>query len=262
MLNRYLEQEEAIKTTLCLLDKNNLLIQSESNSLIKEAVSVLKPFEAVTTEMSAEKNLTASKIIPISRALQRFTSSNKTTLSVNLTRQMAFRFPAGMEEVHLIALPTLLDPRFKKVPFTSRSAVEKATRTVVNEAIVLYQPPTTTDQTETVIDNTGDTGIWQFFDQQVVDMTTQQTPAILVHTEMDRYLKAPLIQRKADPLEWWNDNKHIYPSIAKVASKYLCTLATSVPSERLFSVAGEVISHKRNSLKPQNVDMMLFLNKN
>ena len=55
MLDRYLEQEEAIKTTLCLLDKNNLIIPSEKSALIKEAVTVLKPFEAVTTEMSAEK---------------------------------------------------------------------------------------------------------------------------------------------------------------------------------------------------------------
>jgi hypothetical protein len=33
MLNRYLEQEEAIKTTLCLLDKTNLLILSEKTIL-------------------------------------------------------------------------------------------------------------------------------------------------------------------------------------------------------------------------------------
>ena len=57
MLSRYLEQEEA---TLCLLDKNNLIIPGDKNSLIKEAVAVLEPFESVTTEMSAEKNITYS----------------------------------------------------------------------------------------------------------------------------------------------------------------------------------------------------------
>ena len=51
-----------------------------------------------------------------------------------------------------------------------------------------------------------------------------------------------------------------YPNVAKVTRKYLCTLATSVPSELLFSKAGELVSQKRSSIKPKNVDMMLFLN--
>lgn len=41
--------------------------------------------------------------------------------------------------------------------------------------------------------------------------------------------------------------------------------ATSVPSERLFSKAGELISAKRtrrNKIKPKYVDMLLLLNKN
>ena len=37
--------------------------------------------------------------------------------------------------------------------------------------------------------------------------------------------------------------------------------STSVPSERLFSKAGEITSLKRNRLKSKAVDMMLFLNK-
>ena len=42
---------------------------------------------------------------------------------------------------------------------------------------------------------------------------------------------------------------------------YLSTLATSVPSECLFSKAGELVSAKRNRLKDNIIDMMLFLNK-
>ena len=36
----------------------------------------------------------------------------------------------------------------------------------------------------------------------------------------------------------------------------------SVPSERLFSKAGQLVSERRNRLKPSNVDMLLFLNNN
>jgi len=35
-----------------------------------------------------------------------------------------------------------------------------------------------------------------------------------------------------------------------------------VPSERLFSKAGEVVAARRSNIKPKYVDMILFLNKN
>ena len=39
-------------------------------------------------------------------------------------------------------------------------------------------------------------------------------------------------------------------------------MANSVPSERLFSRAGELISMRRSTLKAKNVNMMLFLQRN
>uniref|UniRef100_A0A1X7UVG6 HAT C-terminal dimerisation domain-containing protein n=1 Tax=Amphimedon queenslandica TaxID=400682 RepID=A0A1X7UVG6_AMPQE len=38
-----------------------------------------------------------------------------------------------------------------------------------------------------------------------------------------------------------------------LAQKYLCDVATSVPSEQVFSTAGNVFSSKRSSLLPENV---------
>ena len=48
----------------------------------------------------------------------------------------------------------------------------------------------------------------------------------------------------------------------KIAKKYLCIPGTSVPAERVFSKAGELVSMRRSRLKPKNVNMFLFLNKN
>ena len=83
-----------------------------------------------------------------------------------------------------------------------------------------------------------------------------------IRFESRQYFQDHVLQRADDSLKWWSENSKHYPNLAKLANKYLCITATSVPSERLFSKAGELISHKRSQIKPVNVDMFLFLNQN
>jgi len=66
------------------------------------------------------------------------------------------------------------------------------------------------------------------------------------------------------PLAWWRAKRDFgnLGSVIPVVKKYFCIPATSVPSEQLFSMAGLLITKKRNALDPHNVDMILFLNKN
>ena len=51
-------------------------------------------------------------------------------------------------------------------------------------------------------------------------------------------------------------------SIAAQEDKLVSILGTSVPSERLFSSAGNLITNKRNRLLTENVDKRLFLYEN
>ena len=58
----------------------------------------------------------------------------------------------------------------------------------------------------------------------------------------------------------WQENATVHPRLQQLAKKYLCI---PVPSERLFSKAGELISNRHNIIdSSQNVNMILFLNKN
>ncbi|CAG8669395.1 2318_t:CDS:1, partial [Acaulospora morrowiae] len=49
-----------------------------------------------------------------------------------------------------------------------------------------------------------------------------------------------------NPLNWWKLYGRMLPSHAEQVRKYLAISASSVPSERLFSDAGNIITEKQN----------------
>ncbi|MEW8546527.1 MAG: hAT transposon family protein [Candidatus Thiodiazotropha sp.] len=84
----------------------------------------------------------------------------------------------------------------------------------------------------------------------------------IVQEEIKRYLPSERISADTDPLKWWNVQAMFFPHLANVAKIFLATPATSVPSERVFSAAGYTVNKQRSSLASENVDRLIFLNKN
>ena len=64
-----------------------------------------------------------------------------------------------------------------------------------------------------------------------------------------------------DVMTWW-ESQNTYPNISKLARALLAIPATSVPSERIFSLAGLAINAKRSGLLPSSVDKMIFVHEN
>ena len=49
-----------------------------------------------------------------------------------------------------------------------------------------------------------------------------------------------ILERHQNPLKWWEDHDKHYTLLSVLAQKYLSIPGTSMPSERLFSKAGEL----------------------
>lgn len=80
--------------------------------------------------------------------------------------------------------------------------------------------------------------------------------------EIKMYSEEANLDRKKDPLIWWSERQRVYPWLSQLAQKYLCICATSVPCERIFSKAGQIVTERRNRLKSKNVEKLIFLHCN
>ena len=96
------------------------------------------------------------------------------------------------------------------------------------------------------------------FKTQLGDKLTLQ----LVKEEVTSYKAVNCIPLDSDPLLWWKTNEPFFPFTSKLARHYLAIPATSVPSERVFSTAGDIVTASRSALSADNVDKLIFLAKN
>ena len=105
---------------------------------------------------------------------------------------------------------------------------------------------------------------WEDFDERVASLRPTTTPTVSTNAmmEMRAYLAEPLLPRTSDPLAWWMKCSPVYKGLCEVMKTRLCIVATSVPSERVFSKTGQIISDRRNRLSPSKVRELVFLNAN
>ena len=94
---------------------------------------------------------------------------------------------------------------------------------------------------------------------------TQQLAALPVEErakmELARYIAAEEVSGDTNPLIWWRNHEASFPLMAKLVKKYLCICATSSPSERLFSTAGDIVTPQRSTLKPEKINVGLSRSK-
>jgi hypothetical protein len=84
-------------------------------------------------------------------------------------------------------------------------------------------------------------------------------PQPVSKSEFDKYNADDVLPLEGDIFQWWFVNQRTYPSMARVARRYLPMQATSVDSERLFSIAGHLVSPRRTRMTVQTVRNLICL---
>ena len=83
-----------------------------------------------------------------------------------------------------------------------------------------------------------------------------------VKEEMKLYENMEMLPTEENPFMWWHENRTRFPILSLLASKYLSAPPSSVESERIFSVGGNINTPKRNRLSPDMSETLIFLHHN
>lgn len=103
---------------------------------------------------------------------------------------------------------------------------------------------------------------WSKFEGQTKDLVQESNPRAAAIIEVTKFLQEPLLERNGNPLQWWSQRKIYYPRLYQLAMARLCVMATSMPSERIFSKAGQLITDRRCRLAGGKVKQIMFLHYN
>ena len=67
---------------------------------------------------------------------------------------------------------------------------------------------------------------------------------------------------KENPLNWWKKNASIYPILSKFSKKYLACQGSAAASERVWKTAKFNLTNIRNSISPETLSRLIYLNTN
>lgn len=286
MVERLLEQRWPVTATLSDPEvtprgKHYFDLKPDQWVLLEELTQGLQPFECATLYLSGQEYATASCLPQLVKGLQR---SVQQTLHFETSPGKAFLASAGKgiterwgslktisaERHNPIVLSAAIDPRFRKLKFMAAEdgtrvqgtvevlAIKEAKETGIHGCEQQQKKVSDPGRREkSALDNLLQSDTDSLSEEEEESQEDQKIQ--MVRNEVQMYFAEPAIPKKEDPLRWWRENMGRFPTLSKLARSFLCIPATSTPSERIFSAAGNICSQKRASLSRDHVEMLTFL---
>ncbi|XP_015123501.1 zinc finger BED domain-containing protein 4 isoform X2 [Diachasma alloeum] len=256
MLERFLQLEEYIPGIMrkCRKTKFPDLLTCDQLEVLSEIVDLMRPVEMVIREISGSEYATASVIIPIISCLK------KTLMAMEPGKDAAINFKtklidkineqfAGIEKHKILAVSTILDPRFKRLHFENvcyaANACPHIDREIKSLGVKVIEERKLIQQKHA---DPCRMSLWKAHDDLVAKAVDENADDETLVSELRQYLKKTPIPRHEDPFKYWKSLQHSFPTLYELAIRYVSIISTSVPSERIFSEAGHTKTLDRNRL--------------
>ena len=163
-----------------------------------------------------------------------------------------------------LVLATLLDPCFRDKFFSGIIAREEAKLLLiakVDEITAITEPGQ--PEIEQPTEKRQQTSVMKYFDEILEETSTISSSSPSSTVIVEQYLAEPTVHfHQGSVYSWWGNSKCRYSILSQLALRYLTPRPTFVPSQRLFSVAGDIYDEKRNRLAPERAEILLFIKNN
>jgi len=260
MLTSVLECQGAIVLELGENEHLHHLPSSEMWELGKQLCWVLHLFKLATIELSAERNISSSLVLPMLSRLRMHLNSPPpfhpffSILTEFRTAVLADMTSRATNYPHALFAASFLDPRFKRLEWMSRPESRDQLIRKIQEEITHIHSITPTSSSTLPSSSSSSSHNWE---------TLWGDRRNNNNNEIHRYLnETAQAEHNVSPLLWWRAHQAQLPRLAVLARKYLCAPATSTPSERVFSTSGDIIGENRGRIDPDMADSLIFLHAN
>jgi hAT family C-terminal dimerisation region len=264
MLESINDQFEEISDLLLKRDELSKIENIDSN-VLQILIDFLKKFQEASNFLEGSKYPTLHMVIPWYKILMSHCkvniSDNDVLIQIKSVVGQIMTNKLKIENIHKIAV--FFDPRMKQLKILEQSDVLWVKEQIKSQCANLLSKFTndeSDDSTNTVQERPHkrlrkkakeSTDFSQYYDSSSDEEEDD---------EVDQYMKSKAPKDKdLDVLQWWSDHKNEYPSLAILSAYYLAIPASSAPSEREFSAAGQTINEHRTNLNPETIESILIL---
>ncbi|XP_039455640.1 E3 SUMO-protein ligase ZBED1-like [Oreochromis aureus] len=259
MVSRLLCNREAVQATL---DQQNhrLVLPTEAEwAKLQRLELLLEPCKYVTELLGGEAYVSCSVVLPAFRHLYRVMDITDDDPAYVVKFKNAFQKDLAARRANgneiWFEVATALDPRFKDLKCLPREKREQVW-TILENMLQAAEPR----RADSLQPSTEDDGPAQKKRRSELLLGSDSDSEDGIESgELQRYRAEPSISIDDCPLQWWYAHSGVYEKLSVLAQKYLASPATSVPCERLFSLAGHIVQKKRAALLPENVTRLVCL---
>ncbi len=262
MVQGILQQQQPLCATLLEIHTTDLMPTESEFKTLEEFTLAVKPRVDITEAIGAEKWVTVSMMRPILTKLleTHFVATASDSPLVKAIKKimlddMSDRYTG--DNLKLLTKAALLDPRFKSLKFLPESERKTTIAELESDFDLISSNAKCSSATEPAAKRKkGEFKLMELIGELAQPAKDSEVPISRkeqLGTEVSRYIGEE--STSLSPLEWWGANKTRYPMLSQLAARYLSIPATSVPCERVFSIAGHIVNEKRACLLPSNVNM-------